>query len=113
LIFLHVLVLGIVRNIQFVTTNTLTYVDVPAVKLSRGTSLGGVIQQLTVSFGVSIAAAMLGLIAGPDRLPGVADFHIAFLLIALLTLIATPGFLLLAPTDGAHVSHYRNPSTEG
>jgi EmrB/QacA subfamily drug resistance transporter len=113
LIFLHVLVLGIVRSIQFVTTNTLTYVDVPAAKLSRGTSLGGVIQQLTVSFGVSIAAAMLGLIAGPDRLPGVADFHIAFLLIALLTLSATPGFLLLAPTDGAHVSHYRNRSTEG
>jgi EmrB/QacA subfamily drug resistance transporter len=112
LILLHVIVLGVVRSIQFVSTNTLTYVDVPAAKLSRGTSLGGVIQQLTVSFGVSIAAMLLGLIAGPGRLPDVADFHIAFLLIALLTLSATPGFLLLAPTDGALVSRYRNRSVE-
>jgi EmrB/QacA subfamily drug resistance transporter len=107
LIFLHVVVLGIVRSIQFVTTNTLTYVDVPAAKLSRSTSLGGVIQQLTVSFGVSIAAALLGLIAGPDRLPSVGDFHVTFLLVALLTISATPGFLLLARTDGSHVSHHR------
>jgi EmrB/QacA subfamily drug resistance transporter len=104
LIFLHVMVLGIVRSIQFVTTNTLTYVDVPAPKLSRATSLGGVIQQLTVSFGVSIAAAILGVITGPDHVPKVQDFHATFLLVALLTFSATPGFLLLAPQDGAHVS---------
>jgi EmrB/QacA subfamily drug resistance transporter len=103
-IFLHVLVLGVVRSIQFITTNTLTYIDVPAAKLSRATSLGGVIQQLTVSFGVSISAAMLGLIAGPSHLPNVANFHVAFLLIAGLTLIATPGFFLMASDDGAHVS---------
>ena len=59
---------------------------------------------LLVSFGVSIAAAMLGLIAGPDHLPSVANFHVAFLLIAALTLIATPGFLLMDSNDGAHVS---------
>jgi EmrB/QacA subfamily drug resistance transporter len=112
-IFLHVVVLGIVRSIQFVTTNTLTYVDVPAAKLSRGTSLGGVIQQLTVSFGVSVAAAILGLLAGPERLPSVADFHLAFVLIALLTLSATPGFLLLAPEDGAHVSQNKAGRARG
>jgi EmrB/QacA subfamily drug resistance transporter len=111
LVFLHVLVLGVVRSVQFVTTNTLTYVDVPATKLSRATSLGGVIQQLTVSFGVTIAAAMLGVIAGAARLPDVADFHVAFVLIALLTLSATPGFLLLAPGDGAHVSRNRRRGT--
>jgi hypothetical protein len=110
-VFLHVLVLGVVRSVQFVTTNTLTYVDVPATKLSRATSLGGVIQQLTVSFGVTIAATMLGVIAGAARLPDVADFHVAFVLIALLTLSATPGFLLLAPGDGAHVSRNRRRGT--
>ncbi|HVY17165.1 MAG TPA: DHA2 family efflux MFS transporter permease subunit [Rhodopila sp.] len=107
LVFLHVMLLGIVRSIQFITTNTLTYVDVTPAKLSRATSLGGVIQQLTVSFGVSIAAALLGLIAGPGQLPSVADFHLAFLLIALLTLSATPGFLWLGAADGQHVSHHR------
>ncbi|MEJ0097014.1 MAG: hypothetical protein WDM84_02430 [Bauldia sp.] len=32
------------------TSNTLSYSDTPAVQLSRATSLGGVLQQLSVSF---------------------------------------------------------------
>ncbi len=64
------LVFGVVRSTQFMTTNTLTYADTPAEKLSRSTSLGGVIQQLTISF----AAALLSLLAGSDNLPDVPDF---------------------------------------
>jgi EmrB/QacA subfamily drug resistance transporter len=106
LIFIHVMGFGVVRSIQFMNTNALTYADTPASKLSNSTSLGGVIQQLTVSFGVSIAATLLALIAGPGVLPTVADFHHAFLLVALITLVSAPGFLLLAPNDAAHVSRH-------
>lgn len=106
-VLLLVLVFGIARSTQFVTTNTLTYADAPAHKLSRSTSLGGVIQQLTISFGVSIAAALLGLIAGPGQLPSVGDFHVAFVLVALITLASAPGFLQLRPEDGVNVSGYR------
>ncbi len=109
LVFLHVLVFGIVRSTQFMSTNTLTYADTPSSKLSRSTSLGGVIQQLTVSFGVSIGAALLGVIAGPGNLPNVREFHLAFLAVALVTLISSPGFLSLKPEDGAHVSRYKQP----
>ncbi len=101
--FLMVLVFGLVRSVQFMMTNTLTYADTPAAKLSSSTALGGVIQQLTVSFGVSVAAVVLGLIAGPHP-PEVADFHLAFLLVALLTLLSAPGFLGLHEDDAAHVS---------
>jgi MFS family permease len=111
-VFLLVLVFGVARSTQFMTTNTLTYADTPAHKLSRSTSLGGVIQQLTISFGVSIAAALLSLIAGPGRLPDVADFHIAFLLVSLITLVSAPGFLVLRVEDGAHVSGYRPKATK-
>jgi len=107
LIFLMVLLFGVARSTQFMTTNTFTYADTPAAKLSRSTSLGDVIQQLTISFGVSAAAALLGLIAGPNRLPDVADFHDAFLIVALITLVSAPGFLRLRPEDGAQVSGYR------
>jgi hypothetical protein len=107
LLFLQVLVFGLARSTQFVTTNTLTYVDAPSNKLSRSTSLGGVVQQLTISLGVSIAAAMLGAIAGPERLPSVRDFHIAFVCVAGITLISVPGFFGLAPADGAHVSQHK------
>ncbi len=106
-VFLLVLAFGVVRSTQFMTSNTLTYADTPANKLSRSTSLGGVIQQLTVSFGVSIAAALLGLIAGPGKLPDVRDFHLAFISVALITLASVPGFLPLRPEDGAVVSGYR------
>ena len=106
-IVILVLLFGVVRSTQFVTSNTLTYSDTPANKLSRSTSLGGVIQQLTISFGVSIAAALLGLIAGPGRLPDVRDFHLAFLMVALITLASVPGFLKLRPEDGSAVSGYR------
>ena len=107
LVFLMVLVFGVARSTQFMTSNTLTYSDMPASKLSRATSLGGVIQQLTVSFGVSIAAALLGLIAGPGQLPTTVDFHRAFLLVALITLVSAPGFLRLRPEDGSTVSGFR------
>ena len=105
--FLMVLLFGLVRSVQFMMTNTLTYADTPAAKLSNSTALGGVIQQLTVSFGVSIAAVLLGVIAGPGRQPDVADFHLAFLLVALITLLSAPGFLRLREDDAEHVSGRR------
>jgi EmrB/QacA subfamily drug resistance transporter len=107
IVFLMVLLMGTLRSTQFMTTNTLTYADMPAAKLSRSTSLGGVIQQLTMSFGVSIAAALLGLIAGPGNLPDVADFHLAFVGVALITLASAPGFLRLKSEDGSTVSGYK------
>ena len=110
-VFLHVLAFGIARSTQFMTTNTLTYADLPAQKLSRGTSLGGVIQQLTISFGVSIAAALLGVAAGPEQLPSVGDFHLVFLLMAGITLLSAPGFLFLRAGDGADVSGQRGRRT--
>jgi MFS family permease len=113
LIFLHVMAFGVARSVQFMTTNALTYADTPAHKLSNSTSLGGVIQQLTVSFGVSIAATLLAVIAGPGHLPSVADFHHAFLLVALITLVSAPGFLLLTKADGAHVSRYKVKPKKG
>ena len=113
LVLLHVAFFGVTRSIQFMTTNTLTYADAPASKLSRATSLGGVIQQLTVSFGVSIAAVLLALIAGPEHLPSVSDFHHASLLVALLTLGSAPGFLPLRQTNAAHVSRYRAAPAKG
>jgi EmrB/QacA subfamily drug resistance transporter len=107
LIVIHVLFFGVTRSTQFVSTNTLTYADTPSAKLSRSTSLGGVIQQLTISLGVAMAATILGVIAGPVLAPSVGQFHLAFVLVALVTLASAPGFLLLEKDDGALVSHHR------
>jgi hypothetical protein len=76
----------------------------PAEQLSRATSLGGVMQQLTVSFGVAFAATLLGLSAEGEHALTVTDFHRVFLLIAIIPLFGIPGFLFLKPEDGAKVS---------
>lgn len=95
---------GLVRTLQFMSSNTLSYADMPASQLSRATSLGGVLQQLSVSFGVSFSAMLLGLVSDPLHGVSVRDFHLVFLLVAIIPLFSVPGFLLLKPEDGATVS---------
>ncbi|HEX4050600.1 MAG TPA: DHA2 family efflux MFS transporter permease subunit [Steroidobacteraceae bacterium] len=107
----YALIFGTVRACQFMTSNTLSYAETPAAELSRATSLGGLLQQLTVSFGVSLAAVMLGLVShGTARLTP-AHFHEVFLLSALLPLLAIPGFVRLRPEDGVQVSGHRRAAT--
>ena len=89
------------------TSNTLSYADMPDSRLSRATSLGGVLQQLSVSFGVSSSAMLLGLVSQHGEALTTARFHEVFLLTAIVPLLAVPGFLSLAPDDGAEVSGYR------
>eukprot|EP01037_Dinobryon_pediforme_P032535 gene32535-37520_t len=55
----HVFLFGLVRATQFLTSNMLSYVDAPDRQLSQATSLFGVLQQLTVSVGVSLGAMLL------------------------------------------------------
>lgn len=107
LIGAYVLLFGLTRSTQFMTSNTLSYSDTPSERLSRATSLGGLIQQLTVSFGVSLSAVLLGLLNLHGHALTPARFHEVFLLTALLPLLAIPGFRRLRPEDGAQVSGYR------
>ncbi len=103
----YVLLFGLSRSTQFMTSNTLSYSDTPPEQLSRATSLGGLLQQLTVSFGVSLSAVLLGILDLHGHPLTPARFHEVFLLTALLPLLAIPGFRLLRPEDGAQVSGYR------
>jgi EmrB/QacA subfamily drug resistance transporter len=107
LIAAYVFVFGLSRASQFMTSNTLSYADMPSAQLSGATSLGGVLQQLSVSFGVSLGAMFLGLVAREGAPLTPEAFHHAFLLLAVLPLLSLPGFLFLRAHDGAEVSQYR------
>jgi EmrB/QacA subfamily drug resistance transporter len=100
LILLQVFAFGLTRSTQFMTSNTLSYSDMPKSHLSRATSLGGVLQQLSVSFGVSVAAVMLSLVSLQSHALTPARFHEVFLLMAIIPLLSVPGFLALKPQDG-------------
>lgn len=107
IIMVAVFIFGTFRSAQFMTTNTLAYADLPADKLSYATSLGGIVQQLSLSFGVSTAAIVLGLLAPQDGVLHEEHFHKAFLILAILPLLAVPGYWFLKPEDGVQVSGYR------
>lgn len=102
-IALNIVFFGLVRAIQFMTSNTLAYADVAPQQLSRATSLGGLLQQLTVSFGVSLSAAVLAMLGNTALKPGLTDFHHVFLILAMLPLLSLPLILRLQQQDGAQV----------
>jgi Major Facilitator Superfamily len=112
IIMLHVFVFGLMRSTQFMTSNTLAYSDMPDSHLSRATSLGGVLQQLSVSFGVSFSAVLLSLVSFHSHLLTPRRFHEAFLLMAVIPLFAIPGFMTLSPEDGAKVTGRRKAIAE-
>jgi EmrB/QacA subfamily drug resistance transporter len=101
------LLFGVGRGLQFTTLNTVSFVDTPPEKLSRSTAFSGVAQQLTMGFGVAIAAALLKTFGHLGTPISVQTFHSVFLVMAVLTLFSIPGFLMLSPETGAAVSGYR------
>lgn len=113
IIALYVVLFGLCRSSQFMTSNTLSYADIPAARLSQATSLGGLAQQLTVSFGVSFSAVLLDVVTPHNAPLTVTRFHEVFLLTALLPLLALPGFARLHPGDGAQVSGHRPNASAG
>jgi MFS family permease len=112
MILLWVFFFGLTRSSQFMTSNTLSYSDMPDSHLSRATSLGGVLQQLSVSFGVSVSALLLALVSRHVAVPSPARFHEAFLLSALIPLLAIPGFLTLASATGVQPPSIRKQIAE-
>ncbi len=99
---------GLTRSMQFTVLNTLAFVDIPSARMSAASSLASVAQQMSIGLGVALGAALLHLVAlrhgGPPRL---ADFQIAFALVALLMLAGLPSFLRLPTNAGSEVSGHR------
>ncbi len=102
----YVLAFGMIRSVQFSSSNALSFSEVPRTRLGPCVSLAGVAQQLGMSFGVSLCALILGRLAlhGVGQVPA---FRIAFLLMALFPLASALGFMRLQAQDGAAVSHHR------
>jgi EmrB/QacA subfamily drug resistance transporter len=100
----YIFVFGMIRSVQFTSVNALSFAEIPRTRMSRGVSLASVLQQLTMGFGVSVSATVLNLISPGGRTPDVADFHVAFLVMAVLPLLSVAGFLCLRPEDGVAVS---------
>ena len=100
---------GLTRSMQFTVLNTLGFVDIPHARMSAASSLSSVAQQMSLGMGVAFGAACLHLVAlrhgGP---PSLADFHVVFVMVAVVMLFGLPPFARLPADAGSEVSGHRS-----
>lgn len=82
------LVGGFFRSLQFTALNAISYADVARPDMSQATAIASVVQQLSASIGVALAALVLEIVQAlrGDATLVAADFSIAFFVMALLAL---------------------------
>lgn len=102
------LLAGFARSFFFTSVNALSFADIRNEDASKATSMSAVLQQMSLALGVAIAGAILEIetmITGTHL--ELRDFHIAFMIISALTLIAVFPFITMAKNAGASVSGHR------
>ena len=101
-IFTVLLFGGFFRSLQFSAVNTLGYSDVPVTLMSRATPFASMAQQLAMSLGIGTGALMLHLtlLFRSHAELGPSDFTPAFIGVGLISFLALPIFLKLAPDAG-------------
>jgi hypothetical protein len=93
---------------QFTAMNTLTLADLTDENASSGNSVLAVTQQLSISLGVAVSAAVLRLYEGIDSFNTVEQFHYTFLTMGAVTLVSAFVFMLLRPKDGRNLIKERH-----
>jgi EmrB/QacA subfamily drug resistance transporter len=112
-IYLVLLVTGLMRSIFFTGINALGFADVDEHEASQATAITAVSQQLAIAFGVALAGGTLELSSrlGGGEL-GLDDFHIAWFVVAGVSLISALPFLRLPPDAGSDVSGHKKQAPE-
>jgi MFS family permease len=93
---------GFFRSLQFAAYNALAYADISRPRMSGATSLYSTMQQVSLTFGVSVGAASLevSMALSNHAGPQLMDFSIAFLVVGACSLLSAP-LVLLMPRDAA------------
>lgn len=99
-IYLVLFITGFLRSLQFTAYNTIAYEGVERARLSAATTLYSAIQQVSLTVGIPISAAVLNAFRPAAGPPGLAAFSSAFLVIAALSALAAPAAMLLPPGAG-------------
>lgn len=96
---------GICRSLQFTSINAIAYSDVQPPQMGSATSFNSVLQQLSASMGITVAAfglqSMQTLYGGASI--DIAHFPAVFGLLALVSFSSAIWFLRLTPSSGASV----------
>ncbi|WP_455426315.1 multidrug transporter subunit MdtD [Dryocola sp. LX212] len=110
MLILPLFILGMAMSTQFTAMNTISLADLSDENASSGNSVLAVTQQLSISLGVAVSAAVLRMYEGIDNFNTVEQFHSTFLTMGAVTLVSALVFLLLRPKDGRNMIKERHKS---
>lgn len=108
---------GLSRSMQFTAVGTLAFADIAKPDMGSATSFFSMITQMSMGMGVAVGAIGLriaGFLDGNSHgTPTTKEFHVAFLLVAVLSVLATLDCFILDRDAGAAVSgHQLRPVPE-
>ncbi|WP_200551083.1 multidrug transporter subunit MdtD [Kosakonia sp. LAM2021] len=108
MLVLPLFILGMAMSTQFTAMNTITLADLTDDNASSGNSVLAVTQQLSISLGVAVSAAVLRFYEGFDSTNTVEQFHYTFITMGAITLISALVFMLLKANDGRNLIKERH-----
>jgi len=107
LMFVVLMLGGLVNSLCMVALGTLGFSEIPKPRMSHATALSTMVQQLSVSFGVVLGAALVSAASwwhgGDGTRLQAGDFSPVFVTVGLITLLSLVPFLRLDPQVGAEL----------
>jgi MFS family permease len=108
MLILPLFILGMAMSTQFTSMNTITLADLTDENASSGNSVLAVTQQLSISLGVAISAAVLRIYEGMEGTNTVEQFHYTFMTMGAITVVSALMFMLLKAKDGRNLIKERH-----
>lgn len=102
-ILASILAVGFFRAAHYVASSAIAFADVASEEVSRASTLSTVIQQISLSIGISFAGVTLFLSAGTTNTFTPQQFILPFVSLGIVTLAAVPIYARLHAQAGAHM----------
>jgi MFS family permease len=99
------LAVGFFRAAHYVASGVIAFAEVTSDEVSRASTLSTVIQQISLSIGISFAGVTLFLSAGATNTFAPQQFILPFVSLGIVTLAAVPIYARLHAQAGAHMRH--------
>jgi len=114
LIIATLLASGCFRSLQFTSLNAISYAEVDSVRMGQASSLAGMVQQLSLSFGIAIGGYLLELFGWLGNRPAehAGNFYLAFGAVALIAASSAWPMWRLPPEAGAQMAGRARPGGE-
>jgi EmrB/QacA subfamily drug resistance transporter len=108
LLMLALLIGGLTRSFFFNGVNALLFADVDDRHASQATSINAVAQQLSVAAGVAVAGGALEILTRMHGgTPSLFDFHVAWIVVAVVAVSSVIPFMRLPADAGSDISGHR------